>query len=55
MTDPDSSMTGVAIDEWVIRNKDIKHVLTRHHAAFAERALRMFNLGPNTLGKCCTE
>ena len=44
MTDPDSSMTGVVIDEWFRRNDDIRHVLTRHHAAFAERALRMFKV-----------
>ena len=44
MTDPDSSMTGVVLDEWFRNNKDIKFVLTRHHAAFAERALRMFKV-----------
>ena len=44
MTDPDSSMKGVVMDEWFKRNRDIKQVLTRHHAAFAERALRMFKV-----------
>ena len=37
-------MTVVVIDEWFKRNNDVKHVLTRHHAAFAERALRMFKV-----------
>ena len=44
MTDPDSSMTGVVLDEWFRKNKDVKFALTRHHAAFAERALRMFKV-----------
>ena len=44
MTDPDSSVTSVEMDEWFKRNKDIRHVLTRRHAAFAERALRDFKL-----------
>ena len=44
MTDPDASMKGVVIDEWFKRNSDIKQVLTRHHASFAERALRMFKV-----------
>ena len=42
MTDPDASITSVEIDEWFRRNKDIKHIMTRRHAAFAERALRDF-------------
>ena len=42
MTDPDASITSVEIDEWFRRNKDIKHIMTRRHAAFAERALREF-------------
>ena len=36
MTDPDSSVTSIEIGEWFKRNKDIRHVLTRRHAAFAE-------------------
>ena len=44
MTDPDSSVTSVEMDEWFKRNKDVRHVLTRRHAAFAERALRDFKL-----------
>ena len=44
MTDPDASMKGIVIDEWFKRNPDIKQVLTRHHASFAERALRMFKV-----------
>ena len=44
MTDPDSSVTSIEMDEWFKRNKDIRHVLTRRHAAFAERALRDFKL-----------
>ncbi len=44
-------MTGDVIDEWFKRNNDVKHVLTRHHAAFAERALRMFNIEMCTLVK----
>ncbi len=42
MTDPDASITSIEIDEWFRRNKDIKHIMTRRHAAFAERALREF-------------
>ena len=42
MTDPDASITSVEIDERFRRNKDIKHIMTRRHAAFAERALREF-------------
>ena len=44
MTDPDSSITSIEMDEWFRRNKDIKHIMTRRHAAFAERALRDFKL-----------
>ena len=42
MTDPDASITSIEVDEWFRRNKDIRHIMTRHHAAFAERALREF-------------
>ena len=42
MTDPDASITSIEIDEWFRRNKDIKHIMTRRHTAFAERALREF-------------
>ncbi len=42
MTDPDASITSVEIDEWFRRNKDIKHIMTRRHASFAERELREF-------------
>ena len=42
MTDPDSAITSTEMDEWFIRNNDIKHIMTRRHAAFAERALRDF-------------
>ena len=42
MTDPDSSITSNEMDEWLIRNTEIKHIMTRRHAAFAERALRDF-------------
>ena len=42
MTDPDASITSVEIDEWFKRNKPIHHIMTRRHAAFAERALRDF-------------
>ena len=42
MSDPDSSITSIEMDEWFLRNSDIKHVMTRRHAAFAERALRDF-------------
>ncbi len=42
MTDPDASITSVEIDEWFRRHKDIRHIMTRRHAAFAERALREF-------------
>ena len=42
MTDPDASITSIEIDEWFRRNKDIKHIMTRRHAAFAERSLREF-------------
>ena len=42
MTEPDASITSVEIDEWLRRNKDIRHIMTRRHAAFAERALRDF-------------
>ena len=42
MTDPDSSITSNEMDEWFRRNTDIKHFITRRHAAFAERALRDF-------------
>ena len=44
MTDPDSSITSIEMDEWFRRNKDTKHIMTRRHAAFAERALRDFKL-----------
>ena len=42
MTDPDSSITGNEMQEWFRRNNDTQHTLTRHHAAVAERMLRMF-------------
>ena len=42
MTDPDASITSVEIDEWFRRNSDTRHIMTRRHAAFAERALREF-------------
>ena len=42
MSDPDSSITSDEVDEWLRRNKDVKHVMTRRHTAFAERALRYF-------------
>ncbi len=42
MTDPDASITSIEIDEWFRRDKDIKHIMTRRHAAFAERSLREF-------------
>ena len=42
MTDPDSAITSTEMDEWFIRNNDVKHIMTRRHAAFAERALRDF-------------
>ena len=42
MSDPDSSITSIEMDEWFLRNSEIKHVMTRRHAAFAERALRDF-------------
>ena len=42
MTDPDSAITSTEMDEWFIRNNDIKHIMTRRHAAFAARALRDF-------------
>ena len=42
MTDPDASITSVEIDEWFRRNEDVKHIMTRRHAAFAERALKEF-------------
>ncbi len=45
MTDPDASITSVEIDVWFRRHKDIRHIMTRRHAAFAERAL----------SKLCTE
>ena len=37
MTDPDSSITSIEMDEWFRRNKDVRHIMTRRHAAFAER------------------
>ena len=42
MTDPDASINSIEIDEWFRRNSGIKHIMTRRHAAFAERALRYF-------------
>ncbi len=45
MTGPDSSMTGVVVDEWFRKNKNIKFALIRHRTAFAERAVRMFKIG----------
>ena len=42
MANPDASITSIEVDEWFRRNKDIRHITTRHHAAFAERALREF-------------
>jgi len=46
MTDPDASVLGNEMQEWFRRMKkrgaDIQHTLTRHHASFAERSLRMF-------------
>ena len=42
MTDPDASINSNEIDEWFLRHKGIKHIMTRRHAAFAERALRDF-------------
>ncbi len=49
MTDPDSSTTGVVVDEWFRNNKDLKLVLTRHHSAFAERVLRTFTVDMHKL------
>ncbi len=42
MTDPDSSITSTVMSEWFLRHPGIQHTITRHHASFAERALRMF-------------
>ena len=42
MTDPDASINSNEIDDWLLRHKGIKHIMTRRHAAFAERALRDF-------------
>ena len=42
MSDKDASVTGNEGTEWFRRHPGIQHTITRHHASFAERALRMF-------------
>ena len=42
MSDQDASVMGNEGTEWFRRHPGIQHTITRHHAAFAERALRMF-------------
>ena len=42
MSDQDASVMGNEGSEWFRRHPGIQHTVTRHHASFAERALRMF-------------
>ncbi len=42
MTDPEASITSVEVDESLRRNMGVRHIMTRHHTACAERALREF-------------
>lgn len=42
MSDPDTAITSNEMEAFFLANKDIKHIMTRRHAAFAERAIRTF-------------
>ena len=41
MSDPDSSIISGELGERFLRNRGVRHIMTRCHAAFAERALRV--------------